>query len=438
MLWIVHNSKILYRYDPKDLFGTKDHLLLPILVSHQILVEEEDEEIQEIIIGQNNYKDSVRRLKLFLHPEGQFTVVMTGTLSENEAFGAVAYKIIDLLCGPRWNALDTLKDTLTKCLDCLMRSKPSLALGFSGPPLTISNFPTSRISSVQLPPKSWIMVVKGSSVSYPMHGPSELPNLDLSFMVLLSQTLLPQEIFLKGCAEQQQCNDLYYQVYTFRSIHLPEHTLDMIVLRKVEYQRTILFNKLFTIRQVLRLKRDIRPKILQLCQRETFKLSQDIGRQMQCLTTTAAVKAPTIFLIDRLLVKMQFSEHDCPKSTLRKIGRDCAFLKVKEETVSRQCLRRLTIPLKCHANAKAWVLVNDRTKVIWARTARKESTVCRRPEDDDEKYTSTLLEAISKVSGKQNFPLRHHSNLIYKYDIPDGSNWKRLNHLTLYMLVDFQ
>lgn len=70
-----------------------------------------------------------------------------------------------------------------------------------------------------------------------------------------------------------------------------------------------------------------------------------------------------IFSIDRLLDKMQFLQHDsCPKSTLRKIGRDCAFLEVNVETVSSQCLRRLTIPLKCHANAKAWVLVNDRTK----------------------------------------------------------------------------
>ena len=106
-----------------------------------------------------------------------------------------------------------------------------------------------------------------------------------------------------------------------------------------------------------------------MCQLETFKLSQDLGRQMQSLTN--AVNQPTvhnnlnrvIFSIDRLLDKMQFLQHDsCPKSTLRKIGRDCAFLEVNVETVSSQCLRRLTIPLKCHANAKAWVLVNDRTK----------------------------------------------------------------------------
>ena len=45
-----------------------------------------------------------------------------------------------------------------------------------------------------------------------------------------------------------------------------------------------------TIRQVLK-EEIFRPEILRMCQLETFKLSQDLGRQMQSLTN--AVNQPT-------------------------------------------------------------------------------------------------------------------------------------------------
>ena len=223
---------------------------------------------------------------------------------------------------------------------------------------------------------------------------------------------------------------------------MPQHSLDLILLRKIENPATTILNKLVTIRQVLKeeeiLWRRGAPAILQLCQLETFKLSfQDLGRQMQSLTTAAVVNLPTttvhlhhhlnrvIFSIDTrlLLVKMQFLQHDSPKSTLRKIGRDCsaAFLKVNVETVSCQCLRRLTIPLKCHANAKTWVLVNDQTKIMWARKDH---------EAEDAKYSIALLEAISNKSSSQQFPLVSNDKLVYKYKITDSGNY-----LTLYVLV---
>ena len=432
VLFVVHGTQILFKYDPHNL--SKDsHLLLPILVSQQVLAFEEEEEISEIKLNDGR----VMSLKFYQHHGGQYQVVMTGVLSEIEALGAKAYKLINLLCGPAgWNG--TLNETLTQCLDTLMQLPQSLQLGFSGPTLTVSNFPT-----LALPPMSWIIAVKGSSVSYPMHGPSELPNeLDISFMVLLSQTLLPHVLFLKGNARQCKPKCIY-NVYTFRTIPLPEHSLDLILLRKIENPATTILNKLVTIRQVLKeeeiLRRRGAPAILQLCQLETFKLSfQDLGRQMQSLATAAVVNQPTtttvhlhhhlnrvIFSIDTrlLLVKMQFLQHDSPKSTLRKIGRDCsaAFLKVNVETVSCQCLRRLTIPLKCHANAKAWVLVNDQTKIMWARKDH---------EAEDEKYSSALLEAISNKSSSQQFPLVSNDKLVYKYKITDSGNY-----LTLYVLV---
>ena len=59
---------------------------------------------------------------------------------------------------------------------------------------------------------------------------------DIPFMVLLSQTLLPHVLFLKGNeVQQKQCKPkCIYNVYTFRAIPLPQLSLDLILLRKIE------------------------------------------------------------------------------------------------------------------------------------------------------------------------------------------------------------
>ena len=46
-VFIVNGSRIVYKYDQHNLYP-KEHLLLPILVSLQVLAFEEDEEIFEI------------------------------------------------------------------------------------------------------------------------------------------------------------------------------------------------------------------------------------------------------------------------------------------------------------------------------------------------------------------------------------------------------
>ena len=59
---------------------------------------------------------------------------------------------------------------------------------------------------------------------------------DIPFMVLLSQTLLPHVLFLKGNeVQQKQCKPkCIYNVYTVRAIPLPQLSLDLILLRKIE------------------------------------------------------------------------------------------------------------------------------------------------------------------------------------------------------------
>ena len=69
VLFIVHGTQILFKYDPHNL--SKDsHLLLPILVSQQVLAFEEEEEISEIKLNDGR----VMSLKFYQHHGGQYQV----------------------------------------------------------------------------------------------------------------------------------------------------------------------------------------------------------------------------------------------------------------------------------------------------------------------------------------------------------------------------
>ena len=190
--------------------------------------------------------------------------------------------------------------------------------------------------------------------------------------------------------------------------------------------------------------KSINRAVLQLCYDESYKVSKKLAdlilKLLQCNRhQNLDLNRIFNFIDSTLLAKMQFSKVCVPKSTLRMIGNAASEVETKQTTLCN-CLRRMTVRfLKCHANIKAWVLVNDLTKIVWAKSDTLEET----------NHLRLLQKVIAakKIAVKAHSPLRLNTgNFIYSYvlrHVPHTSwRWSDIfkedqptNQLTLFVLT---
>ena len=87
MLWIFQNSTIIFSYDSNQ--DALEHIF-PIVTSLQVLAELEQEQVLELNIAN-------QVIKFALH--GEYQIVMSGTLAQNETLGRRACKVFFDLVG---------------------------------------------------------------------------------------------------------------------------------------------------------------------------------------------------------------------------------------------------------------------------------------------------------------------------------------------------
>ena len=373
---------------------------LPIIATLQVLEEEEEEDIHHIKIGSEVLK--------FRKHHGNYRVVMTGPIAENESLEHRVCKIVDLVCGPFWNALENHRTMLTKCINVLFNGgKPNLCLtyGYLSPPLSIQNVP-----SLSLPDNCRLLAFKDTSLlALKGQGCHGLPALEFDpslLIVLLKCPEIPKVLFVQGHCQSEQP----YAMYAMKAVQYV-HSVDLVFLFRCDGQETVSLNSLVTIRQVLQ-EKSINDALLQLCYNESgsrvSKKLADLILQLQCARHQNLDLNRIFNFIDSgmllMLAKMQFSNQaNVPKSTVRMISNACFKVETKQ-TPPCNCLRQMTVRfLKCHANVRAWVLVNDLTKTVWAKS------------DNLGEEDNLVLLQSAMAMGKVLTPTRLNGNIVYRH-----------------------
>ena len=96
--WVLYWAHVLKSWVPFQSCYPAEKHILPILASLEVLDEAEEEDITDIEIGRES-------LKFRKHHE-KYRMVMAAPIVGNEALEERVCKIVNLVCGPSWNALE--------------------------------------------------------------------------------------------------------------------------------------------------------------------------------------------------------------------------------------------------------------------------------------------------------------------------------------------